>query len=810
MAPRCCFRRSSYRHTGRLAVLVLTATLMARGVRTQGAETGDFDGDGRLTIADCAFVQDGRVPAPGSTDRFLEDVCHDDEISRSWVVDWQTAATYFETLRRAFADSLPNWVAVWPVSSREDPLPELPEVIIEWDEAAPLTFQGRDRVVLRLKVVLLEAVRAFSIVVEPEDQVLRVAPTIFSKEDWYQLRHPIATEVETEGDLPMRTYPGSFLITNGRYVLTNGLDRGGSRVRLLSPGTYSVTARGRIAGGTPPGSYEFSILDASEAVLDADRRVGRARVPEDGRSASLRIPRTVEGWDEGIPPLKIDPERRAVDGAVEFRVLGGEGHPGDAIDVIVQIRTEIPLNSIRYWVNWSKEYLLCNAEDFPVHEERATPLLTNEEDGRVYQWSRGSLRCGDSDPSTGGVHRIAIGLEGSRSSGDFNYPNRPLEYFRVPFGKWLDLTAIHFRISPDAPGGHVIPLRLVVPRTSTFDSDRPPGRIDGNGFQPYSSFPCLVDRVVDTEYWQHETPILHHGEIRVLGDQEPPPPPPPPPDLGFRADLGNASGLPGDPIEIPVFLSLRDTPAGRLDLVFELDPAALVVESFAYDMFRPMTGETLRQELPVGEGQAFSECEEPGVPETCTLGVPWAVSVHATEPQYLAISMLPSGDLLEHPTDYPGPDLRRIGSIIARIREDFAGASTRIEPSEAPGLAFGDPPLRTAAYPADLSFVSPSLLATGGTVTIGGRGFRRGDANADGNLDLSDAVGTLGFLFLGASPPGCEDAADTDDSGAIDVTDPIALLGHLFLGGREPAVPFPECGEDPTDDDLICGTTSCD
>lgn len=82
--------------------------------------------------------------------------------------------------------------------------------------------------------------------------------------------------------------------------------------------------------------------------------------------------------------------------------------------------------------------------------------------------------------------------------------------------------------------------------------------------------------------------------------------------------------------------------------------------------------------------------------------------------------------------------------------------------------------------------------------------FRRGDANADGNQDLSDAVSILGYLFLGGPSPSCTKSADSDDTGNIDLTDAIYLLGHLFLGGPEPGPPFEECGNDPTEDGLDC------
>lgn len=37
--------------------------------------------------------------------------------------------------------------------------------------------------------------------------------------------------------------------------------------------------------------------------------------------------------------------------------------------------------------------------------------------------------------------------------------------------------------------------------------------------------------------------------------------------------------------------------------------------------------------------------------------------------------------------------------------------------------------------------------------------FLRGDANASGKVDLSDAVFTLNWLFLGGLAPSCPDAA---------------------------------------------------
>jgi hypothetical protein len=93
----------------------------------------------------------------------------------------------------------------------------------------------------------------------------------------------------------------------------------------------------------------------------------------------------------------------------------------------------------------------------------------------------------------------------------------------------------------------------------------------------------------------------------------------------------------------------------------------------------------------------------------------------------------------------------------------------------------------------DVGDITLALLAAGAP-------FRRGDANADGNLNLTDAVVTVGFLFLGTPPSlPCPDAADANDSGDLNLTDAVVGLGFLFLG-NPPSLPPPgrQCGPDPT------------
>lgn len=85
-----------------------------------------------------------------------------------------------------------------------------------------------------------------------------------------------------------------------------------------------------------------------------------------------------------------------------------------------------------------------------------------------------------------------------------------------------------------------------------------------------------------------------------------------------------------------------------------------------------------------------------------------------------------------------------------------------------------------------------------------GASFRRGDANGDGNSDISDPIFILGSLFLATGEIACRKAGDANDDGGIDVSDPVMLLNHFFLGAPAPPRPFPDCGADGTEDGLSC------
>lgn len=72
----------------------------------------------------------------------------------------------------------------------------------------------------------------------------------------------------------------------------------------------------------------------------------------------------------------------------------------------------------------------------------------------------------------------------------------------------------------------------------------------------------------------------------------------------------------------------------------------------------------------------------------------------------------------------------------------------------------------------------------------------RGDANCDGQVNMSDVVSIAGGTFSNG------DSADANDDGGANVSDAVYLSQYLFQGGSAPPCPFPDPGKDCTQDSL--------
>lgn len=82
---------------------------------------------------------------------------------------------------------------------------------------------------------------------------------------------------------------------------------------------------------------------------------------------------------------------------------------------------------------------------------------------------------------------------------------------------------------------------------------------------------------------------------------------------------------------------------------------------------------------------------------------------------------------------------------------------------------------------------------------------RRGDANGDGTVQISDPITILSYLFLGGEDDvPCLAALDADDNHRIDLTDAILLLQILFLGDHATLRPLAWCELGCLPGDLNC------
>ena len=61
-----------------------------------------------------------------------------------------------------------------------------------------------------------------------------------------------------------------------------------------------------------------------------------------------------------------------------------------------------------------------------------------------------------------------------------------------------------------------------------------------------------------------------------------------------------------------------------------------------------------------------------------------------------------------------------------------------------------------------------------------------GDANGDGEINVSDVVYLINYLFIGGPPPQPLQAGDVNCDGTINVSDVVYLINYLFIGGPSP------------------------
>jgi len=767
------------------------------------AGTGDFDGDGRLSIADVLRFEDSLrdpngVPlAPGSLDGFGTHVCT--LAGRNFRNDHVSGAVLVESLRRKVPDPMPHWESVWSETVFDAPLAADPRCAVRVESAfAPGGVD--DRVRIRIALETTVALRAFVLLLESDGGLLRVPastsdPDMTSGYRWYGRNG----HEHDDGDFRVHADPAAFLATRGRFVIGRSLFAPADAPRPpdIAPGAWSIEVEARLPRGAAQGIYGLRALAGSEFVL-ADGSLAGATIEGD---ATLRIERSIEvGWDGGVPPLEFDVASRRVLGRVEFRVVDREGVPadpvfqgerGDAFPARVQMRSTVPLNSFEVDLRWRHGALDCDGDPTllfadPLAGAPFSPVQRNSGEAR-------HCRAGDVGLSEGTslyVFQIGSGIWSSFPTAI--HGDRPLEYFEAS-GEWVDLWELKLRIPDDAPAGDVA-LRFVRP-----EDHRSPLAL----YAPYSPIPlCDVDqhRSELSGNWRYE--IVHQdARVVVLGDGQPPVPSA---DGGLRVALGDVSGAPGETIEVPVLVaSVR--PLGLLRIAVEIDPEFAVVDAVEARYWSALADEFRRTAVARGDSVIVQECPDPDQPPdaTCRFGEPFAVLFHETAGNVTLIDAVfgTSDDRIAD--DEP----REFARLRVRIRDDARAGSTPISQGVVrwtPGV-FEEETTSGAIFAGEIETFFRAGEQRGATLTVVADGaFRRGDSNVDGRVDLSDAVRSLDFLFGSSERPGCIDAADANDDGLLDISDAVYTLGFLFLGGDELPPPSSRCGEDPTADSLDC------
>lgn len=730
-----------------------------------GAELGDIDGDGRLSLRDIG-CGDSTPNAPS------EWPCFTGQGGRGSV--GFKAAIYFESLRRNTQSTIANWVWAWPDARSQEPLAPDPRVVVE---LKPLEAPGGDKseAEITLKLTTSVELKNLSIVLDVEGSVLRPRhqdPGQPSRPgNWFTMGG--GPFVHTQNPIPVFALPATYLITHGMYVVNSYNCR-----FSVPPGEHMFRVTADLPRYTKAGSYAVRVHEASECVSTG----GDLLAPTIMETVTNLVVKkdVMTGSPDGVPPIVADTQTKQVQGKVEFRIDGAEGYPGDTVTVRVQMRTDVPLN--RYYVNilWPRGTLQCG-EAVALHRR---PAGDEPEPYQTYRFF-----CFDGSVLTPPYFDFAAVLSGGPPllAPEFDL-RRPLEYFQ-PLDEWVDLAEVSYTISPALPGGTSIPVRFL---PDSEDGVGKPGLAHPRAeFTPYTRDLCPPNSGEMGINWSYNI-SYEDAFVRVLG--EGPGEPIPPEELGVQFILGDVTARPGEVVEVPVFAAASQ-PLGALRLAIESD-LDLAIEAMDVEFIDRRDLSVFRRVIQRGEFFLHERCEDlPDPGARCTYSTPFLALLYAdVEPQRTLIDWILQGfGFID--AGWLTEELREVAKLHVRVSETAQPGTARLRPGKFVWK-------RDQAEVSSGGFVStlgyrfgPAEIVEGGVVTITqAPRLLRGDSNGDGRVDLSDAVATLGHLFLGVESVSCLEAADADDSGNVLITDAILVLGVLFLGDGFLPPPFPNCG----------------
>jgi hypothetical protein len=93
------------------------------------------------------------------------------------------------------------------------------------------------------------------------------------------------------------------------------------------------------------------------------------------------------------------------------------------------------------------------------------------------------------------------------------------------------------------------------------------------------------------------------------------------------------------------------------------------------------------------------------------------------------------------------------------------------------------------AYDIDtvLSGSYSTFMSRGELVILAGlNNFLCGDANGDENINVSDAVHIINYVFVGGNPPDPIESGDCNCDGSCNVSDAVWIINYVFVGGNMP------------------------
>jgi hypothetical protein len=268
----------------------------------------------------------------------------------------------------------------------------------------------------------------------------------------------------------------------------------------------------------------------------------------------------------------------------------------------------------------------------------------------------------------------------------------------------------------------------------------------------------------------------------------------PPVQTSDAIRIGDVEAGSGGEVLVPIYLT-NEVAVDALQLVVKYDPSVLRIAT---------GGDTLEYEgTHYGQfaGQSFTVG-----PANFTWFAPYVSRVVSYPEEGIFTASIVSCFVFAEVFQVPPGEDTLVAQIRVQVSPDVpAGTALHLDPDAGPD-GYGPFHIRNElTYRGEGRYATIHPREVGGILRIGVDGdisfFRRGDANGDEKLDISDAVSVLGYLFLGTEVS-CEDAADADDSGDLLITDGIVLLMHLFSGTETIPAPYPEPGLDPNPDFL--------